>query len=174
MALNVRFERVSDKLDLELSAEVVHLWSISLSTSAEGTRILRRLLSSGECEEADRFHFEADRQRFIAARAVLRSLLASYTNRRAEELTFHYNSSGKPRLVGGGKHVEFNLAHSEAQALYGFRVDHSIGVDIEVIQPYDDFLTMADKYFAREEYVSVTSSPEQERNELFLQYWTLK
>ena len=68
---------------LHLANDEVHLWQadlgqLTLHATAEDEAEWRRVLSPDECARADRFRFSRDRTNFMATRALLRIILASY------------------------------------------------------------------------------------------------
>ena len=66
---------------MKLLSGEVHVWRASLE---QPQRCLERLfdtLAPDEKERAERFYFDRDRNRFIAARGTLRSILGGYLNR---------------------------------------------------------------------------------------------
>ena len=153
----------------------VHIWQIGLEQPAALLKQLEQLLSSDEQARAAHYHFERDRRRFIVARAILRSLLASYTNRLATQIRFSYSRSGKPALAeGSGAHLSFNLAHSEEVALYAFALEHEIGVDVEQVRALDDALQIAQHYFSPRERALLAALSGPERYQAFFSYWTRK
>jgi 4'-phosphopantetheinyl transferase len=66
---------------IAISTGQVHVWRASLETPTSTLRRLQDLLSVEEIEQAERFHFEIDRRRWIVARGVLRTLLGQYLGR---------------------------------------------------------------------------------------------
>ena len=68
-----------------MSAEV-KVWTARLPLSPADLAALERQLSPAERERAARFHRRTDRDRFVAARALLREILASETGVRAAAL----------------------------------------------------------------------------------------
>ena len=59
----------------ELARGEIHVWRASLSTDEPTLRSLEATLADQERERARRFIFERDRDRYIAARGILRDLL---------------------------------------------------------------------------------------------------
>jgi 4'-phosphopantetheinyl transferase len=76
----------------------IHLWMAYLEPPEAYLRYLWWLLSGDERLRADRFHFQGDRQRFIASRGTLRCILSAHIGLPPEGLEFQYGSSGKPTL----------------------------------------------------------------------------
>ncbi|HVS21968.1 MAG TPA: hypothetical protein VHD88_08975, partial [Pyrinomonadaceae bacterium] len=95
----------------------VHVWKIDLS--AQWSSENQETLSNDEKARAARFRFHLDTDRFIAARASMRIILARYLWTKPAELKFEVNPFGKPHLVGGQNKLglRFNLSHSHEMAL---------------------------------------------------------
>lgn len=118
---------------LELKQGEIHLWRADLDRHMDSLPVLEQTLDAGEREKAGEFHSQADRNRFILARAILRTILAKYLNTQPGQLTFCYGPQGKPELAGGS--VRFNVSHSDGLALYAISGVHDVGVDVERVRP---------------------------------------
>ena len=82
--------------DLVLADHEVHVWRAQLELPSSQVQGLRGLLTDDELDRANRFCFEMDRQRFIAARGTLRSILSRYITIYPSRLRFYCNQYGKP------------------------------------------------------------------------------
>ncbi len=56
----------------------MHLWRVDLEAIRADESRWQEVLSPDEATRASRFHFRRDRQRFVASRALLRTILAGY------------------------------------------------------------------------------------------------
>jgi phosphopantetheinyl transferase len=116
--------------------------SVSLVLDLAG---LEELLSEDELLRAARFHFEADRVRWVRARASLRMILASYADVPAREVRFATGTHGKPFLVdrsGVRRGVEFSLSHSGKWAMVAVTENVPVGIDIERIRENVDMAAL--------------------------------
>ncbi len=159
-----------------LPTRSVHLWKL---THAEGQPFLSRLkdiLSQDEKDRAGRFHFEADRQRYILGRAVLRLLLAAYLNQPPQTLLFQYNPFGKPFLhpQQNPANIQFNLSHSGDLILLAFISDRPVGVDVERIDARHSGLDIARRFFSPGEYQKLAQLSGPQQVESFFRCWTRK
>jgi 4'-phosphopantetheinyl transferase len=160
---------------LKLSDNDIHVWRADLNLLPEQIEALAAILSADESDRANRFRFEKDRNRFIAARAILRSLLATYLNLPPSQLEFIYGDRGKPSLsVATPGNLSFNLSHSKGLALYAITRTSSIGIDLEYLRNLSDALQLAKRFFSHSEYevIAQLSPPEQQR--AFFKAWTAK
>ena len=92
---------------------------------------LEALLSSDERDRAAKFVFDHDRRRFVAARGLLRRLLASELHTDPRDLRFSYDRYGKPSLASHPAAPAFNVSHSRAAAVFALGRAGALGVDIE-------------------------------------------
>lgn len=154
----------------------VHVWRASLEPGAQTLRRLRELLSADERQRADRFHFQRDREHFVAARGGLREILGRYTGAPPQSLRFSYDSYGKPSLSveAGVAPPRFNVSHSGGLALYAVTDGRDVGVDIERVR--EDFagLDIAERFFSPDEVATLSALPIGERAAAFFDCWTRK
>ncbi len=69
---------------------------------------------------------------------------------------------GRPMLKAGD--LEFNLSHSGDAVLVGVSLHSPLGVDIELVRDFPDFLTIAKRHFAPSEVEELLRlAPEQRR-----------
>src|SRR5439155_11953646 len=118
-------------------------------------------LSSDEKARANRFHFLRDRNSFVAARGVLRELLAKYVDRGPRGLQFDYGPQGKPSLRANPEEnsVQFNVSHSHGLALLAFARGRHLGVDVELIRPEFAVDEIADRYFSQVDTMGIRGFP---------------
>ena len=151
-----------------LRAGEVHLWRAPLEPTPE----LSATLSPGEWLRASRFHFERDRERFIATRGLLRTILACYTGIAPADLNFTAGAHGKPELDGPGTSLRFNLSHSDDLMLLAVTHFREVGVDLEFMRANLPFETLADHYFDPEEAWDLRLLPAAQRAWKFYDTWT--
>src|SRR5579864_4563920 len=162
---------------LRVSAGTIHVWPFALKSSAGGVAQGREYLSREERERADRFVFAADREEYVVAHGVVRSILGRYTGIEPDVLQFSVGSAGKPRLtdVGSGDcGVSFNLSHSGGRALLAVSDGREVGVDIERLREGIDVLAISSRYFFGPERDTIEGAPPARRREQFLRYWVAK
>ena len=154
-----------------LAAGEVHVVSVSLDDLPFPPPLW---LSPDESRRAFRFHFERDRQRFAAARGILRALLGRYLGVDPSVLLFDYGRYGKPALASPWQGLRFNVSHSGGLALFAFATDHEIGVDIEQERPLPEMDSIAERHFSQLEHVALQLLAEPERRRAFFRCWTRK
>ena len=159
-----------------ISYPEIHVWRAPLTCSPYALAALEATLSSDEKIRAARFHFPRDRDSFIAARGILRQLLAGYAHIPPAKLNFATGPQGKPYLPAQNAPapITFNLSHSHGLALYAFAVGRELGIDLEFIRPDISGEEIATRYFAPEEVAELLALPAEQRPEAFFLCWTRK
>src|SRR4051812_2138588 len=152
--------------DLSLPENVVHVWRADLAAPAAD------VLSADEREKAAQFHFDKDRTRYIAARSILRQLIARYERVPAETIQFSYNTYGKPALEGSS--LRFNASHSGGLALLAFARNKNVGVDIERIRADPASREIASQFFSEDEIAALRALPAETLAPAFFACWTRK
>jgi 4'-phosphopantetheinyl transferase len=130
------------------------------------------VLTAAELARAGRFHFARDRDRFIAARAILRAILSGYLALAPQAVPIAYGPYGKPYLPASG--LRFNLTHAGDLALYAFVRGHEVGVDLECARPGLDPADLARRFFSPREAAALLSLPSALRPQAFLACWARK
>jgi 4'-phosphopantetheinyl transferase len=162
--------------DLTLADHEVHVWRAQLELPSSQMQQLRAILTDDELDRANRFSIEIDRQRFIAARGTLRSILSRYTTIPPGQLRFYYNQYGKPFLAPGFGSclLSFNLSHSGSMALYTMTRNMEIGVDVECVRSEVEYEEIAKRFFSVNEASLLLKIPLDEKLEAFYNCWTRK
>lgn len=147
----------------------VHVWRAHLQgVPAE----FAESLSPAEWVRAGRFHFERDRERFVAARALLRTILGRYLELPPADLQFSFGAHGKPALEGVASTLRFNLSHSDDLLLLAVSHAREVGVDVELMRADLPFETLADRYFEPEDAWRLRLLPPAEKAAHFYDRWT--
>ena len=162
--------------DLIVTDHEVHVWRAQLELPASQLQRLRDILTDDEVDRANRFVFERDRQRFIAARGTLRSILSRYIPIAPGQLRFNYNPYGKPLLASefSSYLLNFNLTHSGSMALYAITRGMEIGVDVEQVRSNFEYEEIAERFFSANEAAVLRTVPTEKKLEAFYDCWTRK
>jgi len=156
-----------------IPAGEVHVWRAWLDVSADLLGELEASLSPDERERAARFRFAKDRDRFVAARGILRDILARYLGVNAAALRFRYGAAGKPALEDSSE-LRFNASHSHGFALYAVTMEKDVGIDVELIRPRVAEERIAERFFRPSEAASLRALPQEKQAEAFFRIWTRK
>jgi 4'-phosphopantetheinyl transferase len=157
---------------LDLKPHQVDVWRVSLDLQTDPVKLTESTLSVDESERADRFHFAADRHRFIVSHVALRNILSRYLNCGPEDLTFSVNQYGKPSL--NDHKLEFNLSNSGDFALIAVTLERKVGVDVERIRSDMEFESIASRYFSQGEVSEFLTLHPEQRVAGFFTCWTRK
>jgi 4'-phosphopantetheinyl transferase len=152
--------------------DTIEVRSLCLLSSKSETDRLAGYLCVSERERAARFHFRADYDRYVAARAFLRLQLGAFLDSDPKSLLLQHTGHGKPFIEKCG--IEFNLSHSGDWVLFAFTRSAPIGVDIEHIRPLSDMREVAKQNFAASEFGLWEATFERDRTEAFYRCWTRK
>lgn len=175
--MNAKVEWSSPTERPVLSSDVIHVWRASLEIIDPATlERLKSTLTENELARAERFIFDQDRNRFIAARGILRDVLARYLQCSPQTVDFAYGARGKPAISSAGSRSPlcFNLSHSHGLVLIGIAREREIGIDVEMIRPEFATEEIAKRYFSAKEIDDLSGLPAGVRTEGFFLCWTRK
>jgi len=147
-----------------------------LDVTAEAIDVSATLLSELERQRAKQFVFIRERNRFIAARARLRRLLAQRLGVAPQAIELQWGTRGKPALAQcrGWPDLRFNVSHCEDVAAYAFSLGSEIGIDIEAVRVIHDADNIAARFFSRCEIETYRNLDLREKPLGFFNCWTRK
>jgi 4'-phosphopantetheinyl transferase len=158
--------------DLDLKSHQVDIWRAQLNLPVDSLKLLESTLSEDERQRAARFHFPANRDRFIAAHGCLRDVLARYLHCETSQLSFSANHYGKPAL--NDHKLEFNLSHSGDYGLIAVVQERKVGVDVERIRQGISSQVIARQYFSKSEVAELLALSRNHWETGFFNCWTRK
>jgi 4'-phosphopantetheinyl transferase len=138
---------------------------------------LSSVLSADEKERASRFHYDGDKKRFIACRAILRIILSRYSGVDARRLEFEYGTHGKPSLkrqTGIKAALCFSSSRSHSLSLFAVTVNQEVGIDTEYIRAVSDRDEIVDRYFTAGEKIIYGRLAPDAKQPAFFNGWTRK
>lgn len=139
------------------------------SLSAAGSLTL---LNDEEQSRAARFHFPADRDRWMRSRALLRMSLAQRLGVDARAIAFRCGPNGKPELQEqAAVPLRFNLSHSGDYVAVAISAEQ-VGVDLEQWEGSLPVIELAEHEFRPDESAAISESAEPHL--LFYRLWTAK
>jgi len=161
---------------VQLGGRQIHVWCAGLEGPPSKVAAFAKTLSDPERKRAERFQFERDRDRFIIRRGLLRRMLGCYLNTDPAQVTFTYESRGKPVLAGitDGQMLQFNLSHSHGLALFAVARQAPLGIDLERIRPIPELDQIAARFFSPYENALLDDLPKEQVPEAFFHCWTRK
>ncbi len=154
----------------QIPSDEVHLWRASLDVSDQLAADLRVLLDHNELQRADRFRVPHAARRFIAARAVLRTLLGRVIGTDPADVEFEYSERGKPSVAGA---PHFNASDSGDTVVVAM-ASAEIGVDVEGLRPVSNRDRLARRICTDHELEQLAALSETEADAWLLRLWTFK
>lgn len=160
--------------DLALASNQVDVWRVSISDFAlDAIHRMASSLSADEIKRADRFHFQADRHRFVVSHASLRDILSRYLYRSPQDIKFATSEHGKPVVLPQSQ-LDFNLSHSEDFALISIANGCKVGVDVEKHRLDMEHEKIAQRFFSDKEKSELRVLPDDQKITGFFNCWTRK
>ncbi len=161
---------------LTVIRDEVHVWRASLDIPDEQIEKLLKTLSPDERKRSEKYHFRRDRQNFVAARGILRNILAGYLGTEPEKIIFSYSPYSKPFLSGpfSDRDLSFNLSHAKDLAMYAVTRKRKVGIDIEYPRQEFQWNDIVERCFSSPEKAELLALPEKNRHRAFFTYWTRK
>lgn len=152
---------------------VIHVFAASLTLPPKRLEELAKSLSPDEHARARQLQTEVLRHRFIAARGMLRNVLATLLDCPIGEIKFAFSPRGKPSLAAHPE-LHFNLAHSGDLALIAVSRLGPLGVDVEHLRDFKDAEAIANRFFSTGESAGLHALPAELRTAAFFHLWTRK
>jgi 4'-phosphopantetheinyl transferase len=160
---------------MHISADSTHVWLLACRQSPEVLDELLSVLDAEERRRADRYRFEADRNRFIASRGALREVLAAYLQCAPRDVLFSLAEHGKPHLAEPcDRSLRFNLSTSGDWAMLAVTLGREVGVDVERINSERADRGIVSYYFAPGEIQALEAMDEADWLQGFFNCWTRK
>jgi 4'-phosphopantetheinyl transferase len=151
----------------------ITVWTLPLTVTPAELDASEATLSADERARAKRLPVARDRERFVAARGGLRTILGRLLGIVPADVRFRYGPRGKPELDGAqAPVVHFNLSHSGDTALVAVSRSQQVGVDVEHVRPVPGLLPLVNRFFSERERQAIFD--DEEPVEAFFYHWTLK
>lgn len=128
------------------------------------------LLSQEERAAHDRFHFERDRDLYLCAHALTRTVLARELRVSPEALELRAERGKKPVLHAPPSELRFNLSHTPGLVVVAVCRGAEIGVDVELMEERRATREVAERCFLPEEREGIDARGASR----FFELWTLK
>ena len=159
-----------------VSPRDLHVWMRRLGTSGPHLQAMMDILSAEERQKAERFYFQADRERHVVGRALVRVLLGRLLAIRPDEIAFCYSEAGKPSLTAAQNSADyqFNVSHSGDLILVAVTARRAIGVDVERIREDVELDAIAARFFSQRERADLAAVSPDQRRGAFFACWSRK
>lgn len=134
----------------------------------------RALLNADERAREARFHFDADKERFVIGRALTRLQLSRFLGGDPRDWPLVTNTYGRPELASPtARPIGFNVSHTQGLVACAVTATTDVGVDVEFVSrrlTHD----IADRFFAPREVADLRMLSADQQARVFFDYWTLK
>lgn len=153
--------------------DTIEVWRIHPLGRAHDVAALRAILPSDTLARIERAGDVVSQRAAITSRAVLRLLLARYTQIPANELRLVPGKNGKPNLdsAQNTSGITFNFSDSRDMALVAVARSRALGVDVEQVREVEYAMKIAQRYFAPEEAAELNNVSDAGRSRAFLEFW---
>ncbi len=151
----------------------VHVWQIPIPGQAADIEALEKILTVMERRRAEVLLVPHAKAEFVATRASLRWILASYLEVRPAEIDLRLGAHGKPRL-GNESRLCFNVSHAREMSLCAVAWDCQVGIDIEAHLPGAPLDRLADRVCAPLERQQLQATTGLDRVATFYRCWSKK
>jgi 4'-phosphopantetheinyl transferase len=155
----------------------VHVeWIETAFVSEQGWERLTSMLSAEEQARAARFHFEQDRQVYLAGHALMRDILARYTGRPPSQWHFSKGPHGKPEAIlhEGEPRLRINMSHTRGLAAVAVTLGSDVGIDVEWVARETACQDLASRFFSPAEQDYLARQMVNSQVDAFFTLWTLK
>jgi 4'-phosphopantetheinyl transferase len=159
----------------------VQVWRLRVDLegqSREAASSIAEAVTAEEYERAARFRQEADRQRFLQGRLLLRTFLGHHLGIAPRDVSFLKGEFGKPEVQRQADTpagiLRFNLAHSGEWLLFALARDRELGVDVEQHRVMRDAIDIARRFFAPPEVAALEALDPARHHDTFFRVWTRK
>ena len=134
------------------------------------------LLDASERDRLRRFRFEADGTAYLAAHALLRSVLSHLAPVDPRLWRFRTGEHGKPFVdePTSHRHLAFSLSHTAGRVAVAVATRAAVGIDVEHAGRASSLLKHLDRFLSPTEARTIRALPPEARRDRFLAHWTLK
>jgi 4'-phosphopantetheinyl transferase len=158
-----------------LRGDEVRVEWLRIDAFRHGLVALREILSAGERERADAFHFAEDRETFTITRATLRTLLGRYLGLPPRQVPLAAGPYGKPILdLADDRDLRFNVSHAGGVSALALTRGRRVGLDVEQLRPGFPVREVAGRVFSERERAELDAVAAEQQLEAFFQGWTRK
>jgi len=160
-----------------LPGQEAHVWLVEPDSIRDNAVLanFRAILSTEERAQCDRFHFPADRHRYLVSHALVRKTLSTYINIPPADWCFSHGKHGRPEIANPGiPPLRFNLTHTDGLVCFIVTMDDDCGIDVEKISARHNPVAVAARMFSPAENAELTRLQGSEQLEYFYSLWTLR
>ena len=144
----------------------VHIWKIGAHSNTNASCLsAQENLSCHKLSPENALNYRRNR-------AGLREILSRYMHQTAAEISFSYNTSGKPYLNKTNGPIEFNLSHCNGMTVVAISQQYGVGIDVEPKQTRHNIERIAQRMFCANIFKQIQQLNGTEQNKCFVTHWT--
>jgi 4'-phosphopantetheinyl transferase len=142
----------------------------------ELARRCRAAISAEESAREQRFRFQDDRDSYLLAHALCRTVLAQLCGAEPLALRFEAGEHGRPELISPrcDPRLRFNISHTRGLVACAVALEHDVGVDVERLERRVQIDQLAASVFSDAERAALERLADDARRARFFELWTLK
>jgi 4'-phosphopantetheinyl transferase len=161
-----------DLVECLKNKKMIEIFAVKINNPLAKSRFDKLLscVSDEKKERIRRFYRYEDAQRTLIGDILVRYLLCRRLGIKNEMLVFRANRYGKPFLTNSSE-IQYNISHSGKWVVCSIH-NLPIGIDVEHIKPID--VSIAEKFFTKQEFNELTCKNEAEKMHYFYDLFTLK
>lgn len=169
---------------MNLPQDETHIWLVNDQVTQLELATYESELDQAEKLRASRFHFLADRRRFVVGHGLLREILSLYGYGHQASLRIGRRCAvcrgedhGKPYLLlptGEPAGVRFSISYSDQLVALAFCDEREVGIDVERADSEVDWQEIADYMFSPAELHSIAALRGDSAGRAFYKIWTRK
>lgn len=164
--------------ELRLNDNEIHFW-VSYPDKIQSKKLLLTysdLMNNEERKRHARFCFERHRHDYLITRALLRTTLSHYAKTLPEDWEFSRNIYGKPKIssMPEAEKLSFSISHTDGMIVCAVTKEKNLGIDVEDSSRAADVIGIAERFFSQQEVQTLSDVPNNEKEDIFYDYWTLK
>lgn len=161
---------------ITLGNNEIHIWVTRPDTIQQPLLLdyYRQIMTADEQARQQRYKFAKDQHDALITRGFVRTLLSRYYSCEPQDWRFEKGEKDKPEIIGKPENLRFNLSHTNGLIVCAIAKTHDVGIDVEDTSRDSDVLSIADRYFSKQEVEELFSLPETQQHSRFFDYWTLK
>ena len=155
----------------------IHVWFAHPEHATNSARLdqYRSILSTQETTRYRRFHFPADRHRYLVSHALVRETLSKYIDIPPADWCFSHGEHGRPEIANPATPaLRFNLTHTAGLAACVVTLSDDCGIDAEQIAERHNPVGVAKRMFSEAETRELEQLEGQAYLEHFFTRWTLR
>jgi 4'-phosphopantetheinyl transferase len=158
-----------------LGPEEVLVYDVDLAPGTARTDDLMSILDERERERALRFVTAELTRKYVVSHAMTRWGLARHLGIAPQGVSFVQGDHGKPSLSPRHEsRLEFNISHSGDRCLIALGEVQMLGVDVERIRPLENWMDIAERFFAPRETEQLSVLPPNLVGAAFFGTWASK